>query len=54
MTSKTELLNKLRRIDEVTLLELLEINATDLVDAFLEKINERLEYLYQETKDLEE
>lgn len=37
---KLELLEQLRQLDEVTLLELLEINSSDLVDAFLERIQE--------------
>ena len=40
MTDKTELIEILRTIDEVTLLELLRINSDDLVDAFLDKIHE--------------
>lgn len=44
--SKLELLQLLRCEDETTLLELLDIKADDLVDAFLDKIDDRLEYLY--------
>jgi hypothetical protein len=43
--NKVELLEELRKLDEITLLELLEINSTDLVDAFLEKINDKEEYI---------
>jgi hypothetical protein len=43
---KFELIEKLKQVDEVTLLELLEINATELVDTFLDKIEDRLDYLY--------
>jgi hypothetical protein len=46
--NKIELLDKLRRTDEVTLMELLEINATELVDAFLDKIEDKLDYLYEQ------
>jgi hypothetical protein len=46
--NKIELLEKLRRTDEVTLMELLEINATELVDAFLDKIEDKLDYLYEQ------
>lgn len=35
-----ELIEELRKLDEVTLLELLGINADDLVDAFLDRIEE--------------
>lgn len=48
---KNELIEKLRHIDEVTLLELLDINADELIDAFLDKIDERFEYLYKEVSD---
>ena len=37
--------------DEVTLLEILEINSYDIVEAFLEKIEEKYDKL---TEDLEE
>lgn len=38
--NKLELVDELRRVDEVTLLELLDISSDDLVDAFLDKIEE--------------
>ena len=38
--SKIELIEELKTIDEVTLLELLEIDTQDLIDAFLDKIEE--------------
>ena len=47
---KIELTEELRKIDEITLLELLNITSDDLVDAFLDKIEEHqgrlLQYLY--------
>lgn len=49
--SKSELIEKLRKIDEVTLLELLEINSEDIIDAFLDRIDERLEKLYEEVEE---
>lgn len=36
--SYTELVERLREIDELTLLEILEINSDDIVDAFLDRI----------------
>lgn len=51
MTSKLELLEILRSLDEITLLELLNINSTELVDAFLDKIDDRIEYLYQQVEE---
>ena len=40
MTSKSELIEQLRMVDEITLLELLELTTEDLIDAFLDKIHE--------------
>lgn len=46
------LLTKLRSLDEVELVELLQLTADDIVDAFLERIEEREDYLYEQTKDM--
>ena len=45
---KKELIERLRQLDELTLLEILEINSSDLVDAFLDRIvdNEHRIYRY--------
>lgn len=48
---KSELLEKLRKLDEVTLLELLNISADEIVDTFLDKIYERIDYLYKEVEE---
>lgn len=48
-----DLLQKLKRVDEVTLLELLDISSEDLVDAFLDKIVERIEYIYGQLEEEE-
>lgn len=42
-----ELLEELRKVDEVTLLELLEINSEDLLDAFLDRVRENKDRLYK-------
>lgn len=42
-----ELIERLREVEETALLELLEINSVDLVDAFLDKIDENKERLYK-------
>lgn len=39
------------RTDEVTILELLNINAEDLVEAFADRIEERYEQLLKEYTD---
>jgi len=45
---KFELLEKLRGLDEITLLELLEITSEELVDAFIDKIEDNLPKLYDQ------
>ena len=54
MTNKLELLQKLRKVDEVLLLELLEISSEELVDAFLDKIDEKLTYIYEQLEETPE
>ena len=49
--NRSELIERLKTIDEVTLLELLEINSEEIVDAFNEKINDRIEYLYKQVQE---
>lgn len=44
--SRFELIEILRHTEETILLELLDISSEELVDAFLDKIEERLSYLY--------
>lgn len=46
--SHLELLEELRHIDEVTLLELLEVTSEDLVDAFRDRILEKDEFIRKE------
>lgn len=45
--NKLELIEQLRELDELTLLELLELNSTDLVDAFLDRIEDNIDRLYR-------
>ena len=45
--TKTELIELLKHEDEWTLLELLEVNSEDIVDAFQDKIVENLERIYR-------
>lgn len=51
--NKQELLERLREIDEVLLLELLGVTSTELVDAFLDKIDDNIDYLRKEIQDEE-
>lgn len=43
--NKLELLKKLRNEEETILLELLNLTSDDIVDAFLDKIDERFDYI---------
>jgi hypothetical protein len=49
--TKLEIIDKLRSLDEVSVLDLLGLSSDDLVDAFLDKIDERIERI---SKELEE
>lgn len=49
--NQVELVEKLRELDEVTLLDLLEITSTDLVDHFLDKIIEKNDHIRQELQE---
>lgn len=45
---RAELLEKLKKLDEVLLLELLEITSEEIVDSFLDKIDEKENYIRHE------
>ena len=47
---KQEIINQLRLYDTLTIIELLNINSDELVDAFLDKIDERYEEIYEALK----
>jgi len=44
------LFERLKKFDEVTLLELLDINAEELLERFKDKINQRKEMLFGEVE----
>ncbi len=46
-----ELLEKLRNTEETLLLELLGITSDDIVDAFLDRIEDKLDYLYEQYEE---
>jgi hypothetical protein len=50
--NKAELLEELKKLDEVLLLELLELTSEDIVDAFLDRIAERETYIRHEIEDV--
>ncbi len=43
-----EIIEILRSLDEVTLMELLGVTSEDLVDAFLDKINDQFPYIQKQ------
>ncbi len=51
--TKQQLIEKLRNIDEVFLLELLDIKSDDLVDAFIDKLDDRYGYIEKQFEDTE-
>lgn len=53
MTVNAELLETLRSLDEVLLLELLGLTSEDIVDAFIEKIDDRETYIRKELAEKE-
>lgn len=50
----SELLERLKKIDEISLLEVLEISSEELVDKFGDKIEEKLESLMEDLQDEED
>lgn len=50
----SELLDRLKQIDEISLLEILEITSEDLVENFRHRVEEKYDYLIQELDDEEE
>lgn len=50
----SDIRERLKQIDEVSLLEILDIRSEDLVDRFDDKIEEKLDDLAQEFEDEEE
>lgn len=49
--TKQQLIERLRLYDEVTILELLGLTGDDIIDAFLDKIDERMEYIHNALED---
>jgi hypothetical protein len=50
----SELLEKLKELDEISLLELLEISSEDLIERFFDKIELKLDTLEEELNDGED
>jgi ribosome assembly protein YihI (activator of Der GTPase) len=45
MLTLNELCDRLKHIDEISLMEVLEINSDEIVDRFIDKIEERMDDL---------
>lgn len=46
-----EVIERLKRLDEITLLEVLEISTEDLLDRFIDKVEERFDELEEDLSD---
>lgn len=44
--NKLELIEELRKADEITLLEVLEITSEDLLDRFMDRVDDNMDKLY--------
>lgn len=44
--TKSQLISRLRQTEETLLLELLNLTSDEIVDAFLDRVEDRLLYLY--------
>ena len=53
-TTFPELMDYLKTIDEISLLEILDINSEDLVDRFQDKIEERFDQLVEDLEEEQE
>jgi len=51
MLTLIDVMERLKHIDEVSLLEILEINSTDLVESFYDRVEENYEELAEELAD---
>lgn len=51
MLTVTDMANRLSHLDEVTLLEVLDIKSHEIVDRFMDKIEERYEHLEEDLED---
>lgn len=45
MLTLNELCDRLKHIDEISLMEVLEINSDEIVDRFIDKVEERMDEL---------
>jgi hypothetical protein len=46
-----DVMSKIQQLDEITVLEILEITSEELVERFVDKVEERYEHLEKELND---
>lgn len=51
MLTLVDVCDRLEKVDEISLLEILEINSTDLVKAFVDRVEDNYEDLAEELAD---
>lgn len=51
MLTFTDVCDRLKKQDEISVLEVLEITSEDLVDRFQDKIEDRLDYFIEDLED---
>lgn len=54
MKTLADVINHLKRIDEISLLEVLDISSEDLVDRFVDKIEEKYDSLREDFEQEED
>lgn len=47
-----EIMSRLKQLDEITLMEVLEISSEDLIERFVDRVEERQDQLEQEVEGL--
>ena len=52
MLTLHDIKEKMKRLDEVTLLEILDLSSEEIVERFEDEIEERFEQLVEELKDI--
>lgn len=51
MLTYSDILDRLKQVDEISLLEVLDISSEELVDRFEDRIRERIDYLMEDLED---
>lgn len=51
MITLADVINHLKRIDEISLLEVLDISSEDLVDRFVDKVEDKYEQLAEDFEE---